>query len=363
MAEFNLFDLLRKAKKPFEGVGETFSELNLLGSSVPESFKQMKDVGLLSEQDYTDAVAKADKRGKRNALIQGALRFGLQDFDKNVGSAFNPVYLKSPLLSAVDASQKAYDQLPVDAKNKYALDTFKRGVDAEARKAQLINQIKNAPKGTYNPDQVALVDSMTTAQLIAMVTGQDRKNPQYVKFVQPSGKTQSYLVQGDPAKDENNDNIPDDFIPQGEPFFSTEQRIGDPTALNYKTIMADIINKKNPTFGFVPNSNNKIAIANDIEAVAKQIQKIQKVNTADAQNQAIELFKDSNALRRGKILGADELYDSNKFLNFTKEKLNNAAPPNIDTSTNIIKVNSVEEAKALPKGTKFIDPNGIQRTR
>ena len=25
--------------------------------------------------------------------------------------------------------------------------------------------------------------------------------------------------------------------------------------------------------------------------------------------------------------------------------------------------NSVEEAKALPKGTKFIDPNGIQRTR
>ena len=36
----------------------------------------------------------------------------------------------------------------------------------------------------------------------------------------------------------------DDFIPQGEPFFSSEQRIGDPTALNYKTIMADIINKK-----------------------------------------------------------------------------------------------------------------------
>lgn len=146
MAEFNLFDLLRKAKKPFEGVGETFSELNLLGSSVPESFKQMKDVGLLDTNAYNDAVAKADKRGKRNALIQGALRFGLQDFNKNVGSAFNPVYLKSPLLSAVDASQKSYDQLTPNFVNKIKLTDMKRNIDQK-------NSVKNIlDKGLYDPD-------------------------------------------------------------------------------------------------------------------------------------------------------------------------------------------------------------------
>ena len=146
MAEFNLFDLLRKAKKPFEGVGETFGELNVLGSSVPESFKQLRDAGLLSKQDYTDAVSKADKRGKRNAFIKGLLRFGLQDFDKNVGSAFNPVYLKSPLLSAVDASQKSYDQLTPNFINKIKLTDMKKDIDQK-------NSVKNIlDKGLYDSD-------------------------------------------------------------------------------------------------------------------------------------------------------------------------------------------------------------------
>lgn len=374
MAEFNLFDLLRKAKKPFEGVGETFSELNLLGSSVPESFKQMRDVGLLDTNAYNDAVAKADKRGKRNALIQGALRFGLQDFNKNVGSAFNPVYLKSPLLSAVDASQKSYDQLPVDAKNKYALSTFKKGVDADARKAQLITKIKNAPEGTYNPDQVALADSMTTPQLIAMVTGQDKKSLSFQTVVGQDGLSQKYQVIGDPSIDKTGpegkpDGIPDSFVPIGSRYRSREQAgIPDVRSLDSRVILANIANKKNPTFDFVPNVTNSFTIANDIAALAKQLQQIKKqegnpINSPDAQNQVIQLFKDSNALRKGKMFGGNELYDRNKFINFANEKINNAASPDIDTSTAVIKVNSVEEAKALPKGTKFIDPNGIQRTR
>jgi hypothetical protein len=138
--------------------------------------------------------------------------------------------------------------------------------------------------------------------------------------------------------------------------------------LDSNVILANIANKKNPTFGFVPNVTNSFTIANDIAALAKQLQQIRKqegnpISSPDAQNQVIQIFKDSNALRRGQILGADELYDRNKFINFANEKLNNVAPPNIDTSTDIIKVNSVEEAKALPKDTKFIDPDGIQRTR
>ena len=164
MAEFNLFDLLRKAKKPFEGVGETFSELNLLGSSVPESFKQMRDVGLLDTNAYNDAVAKADKRGKRNALIQGALRFGLQDFNKNVGSAFNPVYLKSPLLSAIDASQKSYDQLPTNAMKNIQFSEFKRKKDLETSRLAMIEKLKTSPN--ISDEERQMLPYMTTPQVV-----------------------------------------------------------------------------------------------------------------------------------------------------------------------------------------------------
>ena len=68
--------LLNSAQKPFEGVGDSFSEMNFLGASVPESFKMMKSSGLLGDKEYQSAVDKANASGTRNAIIKGIIDYG-----------------------------------------------------------------------------------------------------------------------------------------------------------------------------------------------------------------------------------------------------------------------------------------------
>lgn len=121
--------LLGTASKPFAGVGESFEDLNIFGASVPESFKQMNTAGLLGPGVYEAAIADADKKGKRDAIVQGLLSFGTQNFNKGVGSIFNPAYLAKPLGTAIESAQKPYDELSPNVMNLEKLKEFKRTSD------------------------------------------------------------------------------------------------------------------------------------------------------------------------------------------------------------------------------------------
>tara|TARA_R110000822_G_scaffold188461_1_gene327554 strand:+ start:853 stop:1926 length:1074 start_codon:yes stop_codon:yes gene_type:complete len=123
--------LLGTASKPFAGVGESFEDLNIFGASVPESFKQMNTAGLLGPGVYEAAIADADKKGKRDAIVQGLLSFGTQNFNKGVGSIFNPAYLAKPLGTAIESAQKPYDELSPNVMNLEKLKEFKRTSDRD----------------------------------------------------------------------------------------------------------------------------------------------------------------------------------------------------------------------------------------
>ena len=95
--------------------------------------------------------------------------------------------------------------------------------------------------------------------------------------------------------------------------------------MDSRIIISNIVNKKDPILGFVPNATNSVTIANDIAAIAKQLQQIKKqkgnpINSADAQNQAIQLFKDSKSLENPNVFGMGEKYNRDKFINFANEK-------------------------------------------
>ena len=108
-------DLLSKENNPLAGVGESLTKLNLFGAEVPEQFTQMNDAGLLGKGVYEAAIADADKRSKRDAIIQGLLAYGSQDFNRNTGSIIP--YLTKPVAVAMNAAQKPYDKLSTNAMN------------------------------------------------------------------------------------------------------------------------------------------------------------------------------------------------------------------------------------------------------
>ena len=121
-------DLLSKENNPLAGVGDSFKNINLFGAEVPEQFTQMREAGLLTPEAYTTAVNKADKSSKRNAIIQGLLAYGSQDFNRNTGSILP--YLTKPIAVAMNAAQKEYDVLPSQVTNLAALKEMKRKQDS-----------------------------------------------------------------------------------------------------------------------------------------------------------------------------------------------------------------------------------------
>lgn len=123
-------DLLSKENNPLAGVGDSFKDINLFGAEVPEQFTQMREAGLLTPEAYTTAVNKADKSSKRNAIIQGLLAYGSQDFNRNTGSILP--YLTKPIAVAMNAAQKEYDVLPTQVTNLSALKEMKRKQDSTA---------------------------------------------------------------------------------------------------------------------------------------------------------------------------------------------------------------------------------------
>ena len=142
----NYLDFLKNITNPFEGVIDTITKpvdeggINILGASAPKEFEAMKTAGLLTNEEYQDALNKADMRSKRNAIVQGLLGYGLQDFNKGYGSAFDPRYLKAGLASAIPAAQKPFDELAPNVMNIEKLKTFKRDSNKDAKVREILKQ-------------------------------------------------------------------------------------------------------------------------------------------------------------------------------------------------------------------------------
>jgi len=167
-------NLMKDFENPFTGVGDSFKDLNILGASAPEEFKAMKTAGLLSDTEYQDAINKADTRGKRSAIIQGLLGFGLQNFDKGYGSAFDPRYLKAGLAAAIPAAQKPFDKLSSNVMNIEKLKSFKAAKDKEVSRLAMIKDFQSGKygtveDGTFTKEEMALFPQLGIAQMYDMV--------------------------------------------------------------------------------------------------------------------------------------------------------------------------------------------------
>ena len=167
-------NLMKDFENPFTGVGDSFKDLNILGASAPEEFKAMKTAGLLSDTEYQDAINKADTRGKRSAIIQGLLGFGLQNFDKGYGSAFDPRYLKAGLAAAIPAAQKPFDKLASNTMNIEKLKEFKAAKDKEVSRLAMIKDFQSGKygtveDGTFTKEEMALFPQLGIAQMYDMV--------------------------------------------------------------------------------------------------------------------------------------------------------------------------------------------------
>lgn len=166
-------DILNKASNPLAGVGESISNLNLFGAEVPEQFTQMRDAGLLGEGAYEAAIADADKRSKRDAIIQGLLAYGSQDFNRNTGSIIP--YLTKPVAVAMSAAQKPYDKLSTNAMRNIELSEFKRKQDLETDRLSMIEKLKSNPN--ISDEERQMLPFMTTPQLVEAIKPTTYKAP------------------------------------------------------------------------------------------------------------------------------------------------------------------------------------------
>lgn len=132
----NLFDYFKDFQNPFAGVGETFKEMNIFGVTTPESVKQMESLGLLE----SDQIQAAKTRGLRDAIVQGLIAYGSQDFNKNLGTAFAPAYLLPALGVAMKTAQEPVSKLPEDVMNLEKLKTFKRETEKGTKVRELFSQ-------------------------------------------------------------------------------------------------------------------------------------------------------------------------------------------------------------------------------
>jgi hypothetical protein len=156
------FDFMQNIKNPFTGAIDAITDpvdeggINIFGAGVNKEFEAMKTAGLLTDQQYKDAVEQADMRSKRSGIIQGLLGYGLQNFDKGYGSAFDPRYLKTGLASAIPAAQKPFDELAPNVMNIEKLKSFKRDTEKGAKVREILK--KGFYKKTIGKDGKASFD-------------------------------------------------------------------------------------------------------------------------------------------------------------------------------------------------------------
>jgi hypothetical protein len=151
----NLFDYFKDFQNPFAGVGETFKEMNIFGVTTPESVKQMESLGLLE----SDQIQAAKTRGLRDAIVQGLIHYGGQDFNKNLGTAFAPAYLLPALGVAMKTAQEPVSALEKDVLNLEKLKAFKR----ETEQGQKVREILSG--GIYQDGKfnTSVVDDLIKA--------------------------------------------------------------------------------------------------------------------------------------------------------------------------------------------------------
>tara|TARA_R110000824_G_scaffold2339_1_gene11012 strand:- start:3807 stop:4931 length:1125 start_codon:yes stop_codon:yes gene_type:complete len=176
----NYFDFIKDLKNPFTGMGKSITDplakggLSILGSEVPQEYTALRDAGLLDKGQYEKSIAGAKTRGNRNAIIQGLLSFAGQDFNKGVGSVFNPAYLSKPIMTAMDTSQKQFDKLAPNVMNLEKLKEFKRTKDKEVSRLAMIKDFQSGTygtveDGTFTKEQMALFPQLNIAQMYDMI--------------------------------------------------------------------------------------------------------------------------------------------------------------------------------------------------
>ena len=359
-------NLMKDFENPFTGVGDSFKDLNILGASAPEEFKAMKTAGFLSDTEYQDAINKADTRGKRSAIIQGLLGFGLQNFDKGFGSAFDPRYLKAGLAAAIPAAQKPFDKLASNTMNIEKLKEFKAAKDKEVSRLAMIKDFQSGTygtveDGTFTKEQMALFPQLGIAQMYDMIkpkvyapsnlkklqmqlskltpgtksynetqgaiTKLTTKEPTSLRFqnvVNKQGLTQKWQVpKGNYEADNNNDGVPDNWNKVGEPYISKEQK--DIPSASGSLIETTIFKMSQGDAGFKPSIEILGLAGRDVASVAEQIgetYRISKNPISDAEkiNKAIQFLKESKALEKGNFYSNDT-YDSEIFLKYVKEQI------------------------------------------
>tara|TARA_R110002167_G_scaffold186160_2_gene387133 strand:+ start:786 stop:1910 length:1125 start_codon:yes stop_codon:yes gene_type:complete len=176
----NYFDFIKDLKNPFTGMGKSITDplakggLSILGSEVPQEYTALRDAGLLDKGQYEKSIAGAKTRGNRNAIIQGLLSFAGQDFNKGVGSVFNPAYLSKPIMTAMDTSQKQFDKLAPNVMNLEKLKEFKAAKDKEVSRLAMIKDFQSGTygtveDGTFTKEQMALFPQLNIAQMYDMI--------------------------------------------------------------------------------------------------------------------------------------------------------------------------------------------------
>ena len=176
----NYFDFIKDLKNPFTGMGKSITDplakggLSILGSEVPQEYTALRDAGLLDKGQYEKSIAGAKTRGNRNAIIQGLLSFAGQDFNKGVGSVFNPAYLSKPIMTAMDTSQKPFDKLASNTMNIEKLKEFKAAKDKEVSRLAMIKDFQSGTygtveDGTFTKEQMALFPQLNIAQMYDMI--------------------------------------------------------------------------------------------------------------------------------------------------------------------------------------------------
>jgi len=140
---------------------------NMFGASPNANLKQMSEMGLLGDMDYTDMLKKANKQSVFQGLLNAGLSYAAQPKNQGYGSIFP--YLAKAGLAGVNAAQKPYDQLTQNAMTSAKLQEMKRAKDKEALKDKFLSTWGQDNTGNMrvNGDQMVNVASQGYA------TGQD----------------------------------------------------------------------------------------------------------------------------------------------------------------------------------------------
>ena len=172
---------------------------NMFGASPNANLKQMSEMGLLGDMDYTDMLKKANKQSIFQGLLNTGLSYAAQPKNQGYGSIFP--YLAKAGLAGVQAAQSPYDQLTQNAMTSAKLQEMKRAKDKEALKDKFLSTWGQDNTGNMrvNGDQMVNVASQGYA------TGQDygvgsslmgaRNAPNPMNIVSPNFNTNQSSIQ------------------------------------------------------------------------------------------------------------------------------------------------------------------------